>query len=358
MCQKLRKLGLAASISDSVSCRVTGGGFLVTRRGMASGDTSLEDAMFVDSNTKVGVDSAEMCMEWRLHEEIYRKCSGAEVAVHLHSTHAAALSSQRRGIPAFHYMVAVLGGKTIDCSEYAAPGTADLCTKVLAALGNRKAALIANHGFICYGPSFEKAVSLANEVECLAKQYVVALSMRRQPTLLSDEEMDVMLAKFKTYGKQPSEISTLSDFERQHAIISPERLEGDPGAEHNELRQRVITTCLKINSMGINQGTSGNASCRVPGGFLVTASGIPYEKMKPEHVVFMNMDGKYYGPYMPSSEWRMHYDVYKSVLDAQAVVHAHPTYSTALSCIPQVDPKRQGCSAHAGFASSLEREWG
>jgi L-fuculose-phosphate aldolase len=68
------------------------------------------------------------------------------------------------------------------------------------------------------------------------------------------------------------------------------------------LRKAIIAACLKMNAEGINQGTSGNISVRTDDGFLMTASGIPYHKMKPEHVVEMDFDGGYSGDYLPSTE--------------------------------------------------------
>jgi L-fuculose-phosphate aldolase len=107
---------------------------------------------------------------------------------------------------------------------------------------------------------------------------------------------------------------------------------------HNELRKRVIATCLKMNALGINQGTSGNVSVRTPGGFLITASGIAYEKMKPLHVVEMDLDGGYRGDFLPSSEWRMHLDIYRHRPEAGAIVHTHSLYATALACLRQDVP--------------------
>ena len=101
--------------------------------------------------------------------------------------------------------------------------------------------------------------------------------------------------------------------------------------QHLELRQEIINTCLEMNELGINQGTSGNVSARIPGGFLITASGVPYKKMKPEHIVEMDLDGGYYGDYLPSTEWRMHLDIFKHRPEAGAVVHTHSTYATALA---------------------------
>jgi L-fuculose-phosphate aldolase len=100
-----------------------------------------------------------------------------------------------------------------------------------------------------------------------------------------------------------------------------------------DLRKKIIATCLRMNSEGINQGTSGNVSARTDEGFLITASGIPYVTMRPEHVVEMDLDGGYRGDYLPSSEWRMHMDIYRARPQAGAVVHTHSTYATALACL-------------------------
>ncbi len=106
-----------------------------------------------------------------------------------------------------------------------------------------------------------------------------------------------------------------------------------PKLKHLDLRQAVIETCLRMNAEGINQGTSGNVSVRAGDGFLITASGVPYHKMKPEHVVEMDFDGGYVGEYLPSTEWRMHLDILHNRPEANAVVHTHSMYATALSCL-------------------------
>lgn len=103
--------------------------------------------------------------------------------------------------------------------------------------------------------------------------------------------------------------------------------------KYKDLRRKVIETCLAMNALGINQGTSGNVSVRTDEGFLITASGVPYAKMKPEQIVEMDLNGGYRGPYLPSSEWRMHLDIFKARPEAQAIVHTHSIYATALACL-------------------------
>jgi L-fuculose-phosphate aldolase len=100
-----------------------------------------------------------------------------------------------------------------------------------------------------------------------------------------------------------------------------------------DLRKKIIATCLRMNSEGINQGTSGNVSARTEEGFLITASGVPYATMKPEQVVEMDLDGGYRGDYLPSTEWRMHMDIFRARPEAGATVHTHSIYATALACL-------------------------
>lgn len=106
-----------------------------------------------------------------------------------------------------------------------------------------------------------------------------------------------------------------------------------PDLEHRELREALIESCREMNRLGINQGTSGNLSLRVPEGFLVTPSGIGYDVMRPEQIVPMDLEGGYRGKVLPSSEWRLHLDLYRARPEAGAVVHTHSVHATALACL-------------------------
>jgi L-fuculose-phosphate aldolase len=108
--------------------------------------------------------------------------------------------------------------------------------------------------------------------------------------------------------------------------------------KYKALRKKVIETCLRMNAEGINQGTSGNVSARTEEGFLITASGIPYDRMEPEHVVEMDFDGGYVGEFLPSTEWRMHMDIFRARPEAGAIVHTHSIYATALACLRKEVP--------------------
>ena len=104
-----------------------------------------------------------------------------------------------------------------------------------------------------------------------------------------------------------------------------------PATNDRDKRQSIIDACRSMNTLGINQGTSGNISLRHDDGLLITPTSVPYETMQPEQIVFMGLDGSHDPSRRPSSEWRFHLDILKARPEVNAVVHAHPPYSTILA---------------------------
>lgn len=104
-----------------------------------------------------------------------------------------------------------------------------------------------------------------------------------------------------------------------------------PVTKDREKRQSIIDACLRMNQLGINQGTSGNISLRHEDGMLITPTSVGYEDMKPEQIVYMKLDGSFDPVQRPSSEWRFHLDILRARLEVNAVVHAHPPYATILA---------------------------
>lgn len=103
--------------------------------------------------------------------------------------------------------------------------------------------------------------------------------------------------------------------------------------EH-QLRKEIIQTCLDMNRIGLNQGTSGNVSARLDNCMLITPSAIAYDQLEPEMIASMPFDGipgEWNGPLRPSIEWRFHLDILKSRNDVNATVHCHPPNCTAIA---------------------------
>jgi L-fuculose-phosphate aldolase len=99
-----------------------------------------------------------------------------------------------------------------------------------------------------------------------------------------------------------------------------------------DLRHSLIDASLDAEIQRINTGTTGNISVRVDGGMLITPTGIPPKRLRPETIVAMDLDGNWSGDIKPSSEWALHAAIYKARPEVQAVVHAHPDHCVALSC--------------------------
>jgi len=104
-----------------------------------------------------------------------------------------------------------------------------------------------------------------------------------------------------------------------------------PITKDREKRQSIIDACLRMNQLGINQGTSGNISLRHEDGMLITPTSVAYEDMKPAQIVYMKLDGSFDPAQRPSSEWRFHLDILRARPEVNAVVHAHPPYATILA---------------------------
>ncbi|RBP17678.1 L-fuculose-phosphate aldolase [Roseiarcus fermentans] len=109
-------------------------------------------------------------------------------------------------------------------------------------------------------------------------------------------------------------------------------------AAERDKRQAVIDACRSMNTLGINQGTSGNISVRDGDGFLVTPTSMPYDEMQPEDLVRMGFDATVVGNGRPSTEWRFHLDILRARPEVNAIVHAHPIYSTTLAILERSIP--------------------
>lgn len=194
--------GINRGNSGNVSARMQSDGFdgfLVTPTGMPYDTITADDivAMTLDGEAR---GSRRASSEWRFHRDLYRVRDDLHAIVHVHAPFATTLACLHRGIPAFHYMIAVAGGNDIRCAPYATFGSPELAAHAVEAMAGRRACLLSNHGMIAAGADLPAALSLALEVEGLAEMYWRALQIG-EPVLLSKAEMDVVIEKFRTYGQ-------------------------------------------------------------------------------------------------------------------------------------------------------------
>ena len=190
---------LSALRSGNISARYKDG-FLITPSGKKYSSLKNKDIVFVSLEGKFDKQKGIPSTEWQFHKDIYINKKEANAIVHAHSTNATAISTHKRGIPSFHYMVAMAGGHDIKCAKYATYGTKALSKNILSALNGRKACLIANHGQIAFEENLSKAFELAEEVENISLQYITSLKLGK-PKILSLKEMKKVLSKSQNYKR-------------------------------------------------------------------------------------------------------------------------------------------------------------
>jgi len=199
-CRELSRRGLTQGTSGNVSVRHDAASLFISPTGLAYETLEPEDVPLLGFDGR-WFGRRQPSSEWRFHRDILKSRRDVGAIVHTHSRHATALACTGRGIPAFHYMVAVAGGSDIRCAAYHTFGSQALSDAAVAALAGRRACLLANHGLIALGADVAGALALAAEVEALAAQYCAALALGGI-RVLDENQMQEVLEKFRTYGHQ------------------------------------------------------------------------------------------------------------------------------------------------------------
>lgn len=199
--RRMNGSGINQGTSGNLSARLADG-LLITPTSLPYDQMGPADLVALDlAGQPLDTDQRRPSSEWRLHADILRSRPDVMAVVHCHSTSATALACHGRGIPSFHYMVAVAGGVDLRCAPYALFGTQEFSDLALQALQDRQAALLAHHGQVALGTSLEQALRLAIEVETLARMYLQACQLG-EPPRLSTEQMQAVQQQFRAllYG--------------------------------------------------------------------------------------------------------------------------------------------------------------
>jgi L-fuculose-phosphate aldolase len=196
-CLGMTAAGINQGTAGNISLRWQEG-LLITPSGQPYETMQPEDIVFMEMDGSYD-HRLKASSEWRFHRDIFEARPDINAVVHAHPIHATAFAMCNMEIPAVHYMIAAAGGPTIRCAPYASYGTPELSVCVLAALESRTCTLLANHGMIATGADLAQAMWLAVEVETLCRQYSIALQVG-VPTILSDDEIERTVERFKNYG--------------------------------------------------------------------------------------------------------------------------------------------------------------
>jgi L-fuculose-phosphate aldolase len=211
-CRAMDARGINQGTAGNLSVR-HGDGFLITPSSMPY------DVMQPEDVVEMGWDGSYVgrrpSSEWRFHRDILKARTDMNVVLHCHSLYATSIACHHRSIPAFHYMVGVMGGTTLRCARYATYGTQALSDAALDALEGRKACLLGQHGQISLGKTLDAALWMAIEVETLSRMYQQALVLG-EPPILPDDEMERVIAQMTrmSYGLGPEE-NGANDIARQ-----------------------------------------------------------------------------------------------------------------------------------------------
>jgi L-fuculose-phosphate aldolase len=202
-CRKMNETGINQGTAGNLSVR-HGDGFLITPSSLPY--DGMEPGDLVEMGWDGSYAGRRPSSEWRFHRDILKARPDVNVVLHCHSAFATSVACHHRTIPAFHYMVGVMGGNTLRCARYATFGTQALSDAAIEALEGRMACLLGQHGQISLGTTLEGALWMAVEVETLARMYLQALALG-EPPVLSDEEMERVIAQMTrmSYGLGPEE---------------------------------------------------------------------------------------------------------------------------------------------------------
>lgn len=169
--------GMTFGTYGNISQRVDGNIIAITPSGRVYERLTTEDIVVTNLEGLTIVGKLIPSSELPLHLEIYKKFPEARAVVHTHSIYASALAVAHKDLPPVIDDLAQIVGGSVRCTEYTAAGTKELGEKAVEAMeGGRNAALLANHGAVCWGRSLQEALSTAQILEKAAHIYCVAHS--------------------------------------------------------------------------------------------------------------------------------------------------------------------------------------
>jgi len=173
--KKMEAAGFVIGTSGNVSARVPDEAkFLITPSSLPYAEMKPEDTILMSFEGEVLSGERSPSSEYRVHLKIYQARKDVNAVLHTHSLHASALACLHLPIPTFVDELIMAVGGPVSVSDYAVPGSQELADNAAAALGDRAAALLANHGTLCVGSSLVAAFHVAELLERAAQMYLVA----------------------------------------------------------------------------------------------------------------------------------------------------------------------------------------
>lgn len=176
----------------------------ITPSGIDFFEIQPEDIVIMDLEGNIVEGDRLPSSEWEMHLLQYKERTDLDAVIHAHTTYATVLACLHWELPATHYMIAV-AGKNVRCAEYATYGSHELAVNATKAMMDRRAVILANHGILAGANDLLNAFNIIEEIEYCSQIYYMAKSIG-EPVVLPDEEMALMVEKFKTYGQRTKKV--------------------------------------------------------------------------------------------------------------------------------------------------------
>ena len=199
--KKLITSGLTTGTGGNISIFNREEGLMaISPSGIDYYDTLPEDVVITDLEGNIIDGKRKPSSELDMHRIFYKYREDVNSVVHTHSIFSTTLATLNWELPASNYYIAIAGGNNVRCAEYATYGTYELAENALHAMEDRYACFLANHGLLTCSQNVENAFSIAENIEHCAEAYIRAKAIG-EPVLLSDEEMNLNVKKFASYGQ-------------------------------------------------------------------------------------------------------------------------------------------------------------
>ena len=199
--RRMSRAGLSVGTSGNLSIYVPEEGLMaITPSGLDYEATTPADIVVMDLEAHVVEGARKPSSEWALHTKFYQRHPAARAVVHTHSMYCTTLACLGKPLEAVHYAIGAAGAARVPVAPYHLFGTPELAEAAVAACGEGKAVLLANHGLVAWEGNLPKAFSLARDLEFTAELQWRAMAVGT-PNILTDSQMAEALERFKTYGQ-------------------------------------------------------------------------------------------------------------------------------------------------------------
>ena len=179
------------------------GRFYISPSGMDYHSCSTDDVVVMGLDGRILEGHRKPSIEWEMHRNIYLARPDVGAVVHTHPVASAVFACTRMEIPLLLDEAAQTLIRPVKTADYALPGSSELATNCVLALGDGNACLLASHGAVCVGADMKKAFKVAKVLETAAEIYFRILAIGKAPAEITPENLEQLRLRSKFYG-QPS----------------------------------------------------------------------------------------------------------------------------------------------------------